>query len=817
MAKKKQTAKSRSKAAAKAAETRAKEASRANAKRQTTSVLLLALAIFLTCVVVIPGANVWAFLHNTLLGLFGICAYMMPILLVYIAIMFAKDEKAGQINTKLWQSALLLVMIGSAIHLFSYDATQSAGYFATLKEGFAQGAENHGGGLFGAVLGHPLELWFTDTGAKIIIFLLIFVFLMLVTGTTVIALFKLLWKPVEKTKEGIENVMIAAEEKKQAQIDVDMGEGYLPMPEHPVQVEKKPITVDAKDRSKKADKAAALMEAARKLNDPDAPPVAEEEEKTAKVRKSKAVKEEPVVDVPEELEKPQPPAEEEEDSYHYPPFSLLDDARPADLSAAAAEQQQIADTLVKTLEEFGVSTKVLNVSRGPSVTRYELQPSAGVKISRITGLADDIALRLATTGVRIEAPIPNKAAVGIEVPNKVSASVCLREILDSDEFKKAKSKLTVALGKDISGNIVVADLAKMPHLLIAGTTGSGKSVCTNSMIQSVLFRSSPSDVRMLLIDPKQVEFSIYNGIPHLLVPVVSDPRKAAGALGWAVTEMLNRYKIFAENNVRNLESYNEVAKKSETLQTMPQILIVIDELADLMMAAANEVEDAIIRLAQMARAAGMHLVIATQRPSVDVITGLIKANIPSRLALTVASAVDSRTILDAGGAEKLLGKGDMLFMPVGMAKPQRVQGCFVSNREVESVVEFLKATDDDKDEVSTTDKTYDDAQIMQEIERQAAASGKGNKSAAASDGDEDGGEADPMLSQAIETVVEAGMASTSLLQRKLRLGYARAGRIIDEMEQRGIVGPHEGSKPRQVLITRQQWLEMNLNRADDEE
>ncbi len=811
MAKKKQT-KSRSAAAQKAADSRKREAQRASAKRQTTSVLLFALAIFLTCVVVIEGANVWAWIHNLLLGLFGICAYLLPVLLVYIAIVFALDEKAGQVNTKLWQSVLLLTMIGSAIHLFSYDATESAGYFQTLKEGYIQGASNHGGGLLGAVLGHPLELWFTDVGAKIIIFLLIFVFLMLVTGTTVIGLLRLLWKPVEKTKEGIENVMIAAEEKKQAQIDVELGEGYIAMPEHPVQAEKKSLSVDAKDRDKKTDKAAALMEAARKLNDPDAP--ATEEEKPAKTRKAKPVKDETPAEKPEP-EKTEPAEEEEEDSYHYPPFSLLDDARPSDTSAAAAEQQQIAETLVKTLEEFGVSTKVLNVSRGPSVTRYELQPSAGVKISRITGLADDIALRLATSGVRIEAPIPNKAAVGIEVPNKVSASVCLREILDSSEFKSAKSKLTVALGKDISGNIVVTDLAKMPHLLIAGTTGSGKSVCTNSMIQSVLFRSSPSDVRMLLIDPKQVEFSIYNGIPHLLVPVVSDPRKAAGALGWAVTEMLNRYKIFAENNVRNLSAYNELAKKSETLQTMPQILIVIDELADLMMAAANEVEDAIIRLAQMARAAGMHLVIATQRPSVDVITGLIKANIPSRLALTVASAVDSRTILDAGGAEKLLGKGDMLFMPVGMSKPLRVQGCFVSNREVESVVEFLKATDDDKDDVSTTDKTYDDAQIMQEIERQAAASGKGS-SKAASDGDDGDLESDSMLPQAIETVVEAGMASTSLLQRKLRLGYARAGRIIDEMEQRGIVGPHEGSKPRQVLITRQQWLEMNLNRPDDE-
>ena len=405
--------------------------------------------------------------------------------------------------------------------------------------------------------------------------------------------------------------------------------------------------------------------------------------------------------------------------------------------------------------------------------------------------------------MRIEAPIPNKAAVGIEVPNKICGSVCLRELIDSNEFSVAKGKLTVALGKDIAGKIVLADLAKMPHLLIAGTTGSGKSVCTNSMIQSVLYRASPNDVRMLLIDPKQVEFGVYNGIPHLLVPVVTDPRKAAGALGWAVTEMLNRYKLFAENNVRDLQSYNALARKSDTLHTMPLILIVIDELADLMMAAANEVEDAIIRLAQMARAAGMHLVIATQRPSVDVITGLIKANIPSRLALTVASQVDSRTILDCGGAEKLLGRGDMLFMPVGVSKPMRVQGCFVSNQEVESVVSFLK---------SSEKQDYDE-NVMQEIERQAAASGK-NNGKSAGDSDEVEGDGDEMLPQAIEVVVEAGMASTSLLQRRLRLGYARAGRIIDEMEQRGIVGPHEGSKPRQVLITRQQWLEMNMNREE---
>ncbi len=344
----------------------------------------------------------------------------------------------------------------------------------------------------------------------------------------------------------------------------------------------------------------------------------------------------------------------------------------------------------------------------------------------------------------------------------------------------------------------------MPHLLIAGTTGSGKSVCTNAMIQSVLYKASPNDVRMLLIDPKQVEFGVYNGIPHLLVPVVTDPRKAAGALGWAVTEMLNRYKLFAENNVRDLTSYNELARKGDDLQTMPQILIIIDELADLMMAAANEVEDAIIRLAQMARAAGMHLVIATQRPSVDVITGLIKANIPSRLALTVASAVDSRTILDTGGAEKLLGRGDMLFMPVGISKPMRVQGCFVSNKEVESVVRYLKESEEHE---------YDD-KVIEEIDRQAAAAGKSSSKSGGTDEDNDD-YSDEMLPQAIEVVVEGGSASTSLLQRRLRLGYARAGRLIDEMEKRGIIGPYEGSKPRQVLITRQQWLEMNMNNDDD--
>ena len=808
-------------AAQRGAATRADREAVKSARHQMAAVLVFAGAILLFCLAIIRGDHLWLWLHNLVMGLFGVCAYILPVLMIYIAVIAAMEKPVGSVRSKLWQSVLLLVMIGSAIHIFSVDIPDAPGhnFFESVAAAWTDGIAVRGGGVAGAILGYPMEYFFTDLGAKIIILLLIFVFLMLVTGTTIIALFRTAWKPVKKTKETLENAMVAgAERRKAAVIDVDLGEGYPEedLPQHPVKADKLPFPetdplADKGKKEEKSEKLAALEKAAAQMQEEEEKPAPRLEDilKPGKAGKASAGEEDST-----QLSGEEPPKEEkkpaymdaEPDSYRYPPVSLLDESKAVDDSQADLEQKTNADLLVQTLKEFGVSTKVIDVSRGPTVTRYELQPSAGVKISRITGLADDIALRLATTGVRIEAPIPNKAAVGIEVPNKVAGSVCLRDLIDSNEFSRAKSKLTVALGKDIAGQTVLADLAKMPHLLIAGTTGSGKSVCTNSMIQSVLYRASPSDVRLLLIDPKQVEFGIYNGIPHLLVPVVTDPRKAAGALGWAVTEMLNRYKIFAENNVRDLGSYNELAKKSDTLHPMPLILIVIDELADLMMAAANEVEDAIIRLAQMARAAGMHLVIATQRPSVDVITGLIKANIPSRLALTVASAVDSRTILDTGGAEKLLGKGDMLFMPVGSPKPMRVQGCFVSNREVESVVDFLK---------SSQENEYD-KQVMDEIERQAAASRKnaGKSSGGGDDLPEEGG--DEMLPQAIEVVVEAGMASTSLLQRRLRLGYARAGRLIDELEERGIVGPHEGSKPRQVLITRQQWLEMSMNTPDDD-
>lgn len=490
------------------------------------------------------------------------------------------------------------------------------------------------------------------------------------------------------------------------------------------------------------------------------------------------------------------------DVYTLPPVNLLNPIEKKVTQADIdSEIERNSKKLVEALQSFGVQTKLVGVSRGPSVTRYELQPAPGVKISRITGLVDDIALNLASAGVRIEAPIPNKSAVGIEVPNKVRDTVFFRELIDTREFRSSfGKKLETVLGKDISGAMVTCNIAKMPHLLIAGTTGSGKSVCVNSIIMSILMKSTPDDVRLIMVDPKKVEFMMYNGIPHLLIPVVTDPKKAAGALAWAVNEMLNRYKMFSENNVRDFTGFNELAADPDSgLTKMSHIVIFIDELADLMMASPKDVEDSIVRLAQMARAAGMHLVIATQRPTVNVVTGLIKANIPSRIALMVASQMDSRVILDSGGAEKLLGNGDMLYMPVGLPKPVRVQGCFVSDKEVEHVVEFIKQTF----------KAEYDENIIEEIERQTEMVNSAQDSKSGSDGG-DIDTSDERLEEAIDFVVEAGSCSTSSLQRRLKLGYGRAARLVDIMEEMGVVGPLEGSKPRQVLMSKQEWAERKL-------
>ena len=489
-------------------------------------------------------------------------------------------------------------------------------------------------------------------------------------------------------------------------------------------------------------------------------------------------------------------------AYLYPPITLLKEGsgRPEGTEEAI---QACAARLVDTLQSFGVEASVVDITSGPTVTRYELQLRRGIKFSKVTNLADDIALTLGAAGVRVST-IPDKNAVGIEVPNDRQELVTARDIIGSAAFRNAKSKLSFAVGKDITGAAVVGDIGKMPHMLIAGTTGSGKSVCINSILMSILYKSTPEEVRLIMVDPKMIELGVYNGIPHLLIPVVTDPRKAAGALNWAVGEMMKRYKLFSEVGARDLNSYNAEMRTREDGVTLPRVVIVIDELSDLMVAARNEVEEAIIRIAQMARAAGMHLIIATQRPSADVITGLMKTNIPSRIAFAVASAIDSRIILDQMGAEKLIGKGDMLYAPLGGGKPQRIQGCFVSDGEVEEVVKFVK---------QSGQADYDQ-EILDHIERQAEAAENGGAPAAGGASADPGDSDDEMLNAAIDVVVEGGMASVSMLQRRLKLGYARAARLVDIMEERGIVGPFEGSKPRAVLITKDQWKEMCLRREN---
>ncbi len=484
--------------------------------------------------------------------------------------------------------------------------------------------------------------------------------------------------------------------------------------------------------------------------------------------------------------------------YHYPPVSLLTPGKAG--VDGTQEMRENKARLDETLHNFNIDATIVNIIRGPSVTRYELELASGVKLAKLTNLSEDIALALGATGVRISA-IPDRISiVGIEVPNKLVSTVSLREVIDSPQFAKAKSKLSFAVGKDIGGNCVVGDIARMPHMLIAGTTGSGKSVCMNSIIISLLYKATPEEVKLIMVDPKMVELGIYNGIPHLLIPVVTDPKKAAGALQWAVTEMMRRYRMMSDAGVRNLEEYNKLAATSDDYDKMPQIVAVIDELADLMLVAAKEVEESICRVAQMGRAAGIHLIVATQRPSSDVITGLMKANIPSRIAFAVASAVDSRIILDTLGAEKLIGRGDMLYAPLGQGRPRRIQSCFITDEEVQAVVGFIK------DREAGAGYAQD---VMDEIDKRAEQSGKGGHGASAASGAlDDGPYQDELLPAAVEVILETGQASVSMLQRRLKLGYARAARIVDEMEDKGIVGPFEGSKPRQLLITKEQWQAM---------
>ncbi len=761
-------------------------------QRQVFSVILFGVSLLLFAVVLIPGENVWLAGHNFLFGLFGLLTYLMPIFLIVVAVLYALDKLYGTLSSKIIESAVVTVLIGAAIDIFSaHPEVQS--FTEHLSKAYSRGTELKGGGFIGALVGQPMFMAFGKTGAGITVCILILVFLMLMTGTTLIALFKGVARPIKRIEKSVEQTFQSRLDKEDkipvSDIDVPISENhkgrktdYTSITEKQKKVistyRDEPVTDldgviiedDSEGSSVSVDGA---LDAAKK-----------EAQKTKKIiEQTKENVEQASVDS----------IAMTGETYKFPPIELLKKDAFSNQGSIEAELEHTAERLVATLRSFGVETRVVDISRGPTVTRYELQPSAGVKISKITNLADDIALNLAAAGVRIEAPIPGKAAVGIEIPNRAGNVVRVRDLIESQVFSGSKSKLTVALGKDIAGNAIVTDISKMPHGLIAGSTGSGKSVCINTLIMSILYKARPDEVKLIMIDPKVVELTVYNGIPHLLVPVVTDPRKAAGTLGWAVSEMEKRYQMFAASNVRDIDGYNRIAENDEEMVKLPRIVIIIDELADLMMTAPKEVEDSINRIAAKARAAGMHLIIATQRPSVDVVTGVIKANIPTRIAFLVSSQVDSRTILDAAGAEKLLGKGDMLFNPAGAIKPSRIQGCFVTDAEVETVVKFVKS-----------DHTADYSQeIMDEIDRQAPVNKKemGTGSADAVE------EADSMLNAAIEVVIENGQASTSMLQRRLKLGYARAARLIDEMEERGIVGPYEGAKPRQVLISREQWME----------
>ena len=773
---------------------------------------------------------------------------------------------------------LILLISGFVQIVFSGELQGENLFDEILPILFSEGKKLRGGGLLSIIIAGPLIALFKRTGATIIIILFIFVFIMIMANKTVIDLFKMIRNAANKAsaaraknyketedfiappgaKKAVPNADVpenaAKEKQKNFNIDIPIPsskklsrneqvkatgtlteppkdlaepESISPIPESAPKIEDKKVETDkqvAKETMKHASselddiikKAASVPPKPTPKTCPDADEQGQLKKDIANAMKKKqSTLASDKINTTEELDMPDAPTaadiqneisenKHEAVVYKFPPVSLLKEAdNDRNAEDAEAEMKANADTLVDTLKSFGVQTRIVDIHRGPTVTRYELQPSAGVKISKITALADDIALNLAAAGVRIEAPIPGKAAVGIEVPNRVKDVVSIREMIESPEFAAAKSKLSFVVGKNIDGEVIVGDIGKMPHVIIADTTGSGKSVCTNSIIMSILYNATPDEVRLVLIDPKMVEFKTYDGIPHLLIPVVTDPRKAAGALSWAVQEMLKRYKLFADSNVRDLNGYNEMAAETDGVEPLPRIVIAIDELADLMMACANEVEDSICRLAQMARAAGMHLIIATQRPTVDVITGLIKANIPSRIALTVSSQIDSRTIIDTAGAEKLLGYGDMLYYPQGIPKPIRIQGCFVSTKEVEAVVEFIKSG-------GTVEYSNE---IIEEIEK-AMPVPKGEKSGDNSSDVPVGDSDADIIDRAVDVLCDAGQASVSYLQRKLKLGYARAARIMDQLEELGVVGPYEGSKPRSVLVTKEMWAQRKLINED---
>ena len=801
MATKKTNKKTKQNTSKKTSSNRQKNVDRADAIR-VTEIATVAVSVILFCLAIVSGNGVWNVLHNVYVGIFGMfAAIVLPLLTIVVTVIFsAKGDDAYGYTAKIVEAFVMVFILATFIHVVK-NSTGDA-FKETIINSYKSASFEFNGGFIGAVLGWLL-LTLGKAPAVIISVVLFIVDLLLMTGLTIFQFVAGAAKPAKVTYEKVAPAIEERiERRRMNKENID-----VPLDTQP------PKEEDKKPKSRKK-KAASSDEEMTKVPKEIIDEINRENSNIEMLKNATGRKEEKKPKSIDEIVKDaseDKPNEKKADKskeftvskeamesgindYKLPSVELLSLPKKKSTADISGELKENAQRLIETLRSFNVNATITDISRGPTVTRYELKPAAGVRISKITNLADDIALNLAATHVRIEAPIPGKAAVGIEVPNTVKNTVSMRELIDTPEFYEQRSLLSAGIGKDIAGNCVYCDIAKMPHLLVAGTTGSGKSVCMNSIITSILYRAKPDEVKFLMIDPKQVEFSKYANIPHLLVPVVTDPRKAAGALGWAVSEMLQRYQKLSQVGVRDIEGYNKYVQKHEDMESMPKICIFIDEFADLMMAAPKEVEDSVCRLAQMARAVGMHLVIATQRPSVDVITGLIKANISSRIALTVSSQIDSRTILDAAGAEKLLGHGDMLYNPIGASKPLRVQGCFISDEEVEALCDFVK---------NQGESQYDE-EIAKEIEAKAVQ----DKKSSPFEDDGDAEQLDVLFDKAVDIVLETGTASTSFLQRKLSVGYARGAKIIDQLEEKGIIGPANGSKGREILINRQQWLEM---------
>ena len=790
-------------------------------------VLCLILAI-LSFIILFGNKGVMGKVMNPIMGgLIGSVKYIVPFAFISMAISLVKDDREYA-GSKLVQYIFLIGCICSILNIYQISSGNidgSKAYNDSINASYALGQRAVGGGALGAIISYPLIALFGMFGAGFVSIGISLIMIIFIFGI--------------HPSEMIANILDGVDERRAYRKD-EIEEQYERMQERRNVRRKEKAVADATKTSARISdnlKTAPMIDESQitiNLDEQEEKPEHkkhkfrifglgdDEEELEGEIEEPQAAHSQSLPENnsvqehnPNELGDLFVKKEEEkadnskqvlnlqhnetiidDENYEFPPVELLKENRDKGNKTGKKALTDTATKLQKTLYSFGVSAKVEHVSVGPAITRFELKPAEGVRVSKIAKLSDDIALNLAAESIRIEAPIPGKQAVGIEIPNAIKEIVPFRDIIESDEFEKADSKISMGLGKDIGGNVVVTNIGKMPHMLIAGATGSGKSVCINTLITSILYKAKPSEARLLLIDPKVVELSVYNGIPHLLIPVVTDPKKAAGALAWAVQEMENRYALFADKGVRDLKGYNEKLREEGLTEKLPQIVIVIDELADLMMVASKDVEDSICRLAQKARAAGMHLVIATQRPSVDVITGIIKANISSRIAFAVSSQIDSRTILDMAGAEKLLGKGDMLFYPIGASKPQRIQGAFVSDDEVEKIVDYIK--------FNGGEANYNES-IIEQIEN-------ANKTDQERDAEsqESADDTDEYLEEAIDTVIMAGTASTSYIQRKFKVGYARAGRIIDQMEQRGIISGYEGSKPRRVLISKEQWEEQKM-------